>query len=40
MAQYIRDHCTEAVGRDALSKVFKKTYGFPPGRISRFFRPQ
>ena len=23
-----------------LSKVFKKVYGFPPGRITRFFRPQ
>jgi AraC-like DNA-binding protein/quercetin dioxygenase-like cupin family protein len=23
-----------------FSKVFKKTYGFPPGRISRFFKPQ
>jgi AraC-like DNA-binding protein len=23
-----------------LSKVFKKVYGFPPGRITRFFKPQ
>lgn len=23
-----------------LSKVFKKMYGFPPGRIARFFTPQ
>ncbi|WP_408647958.1 helix-turn-helix domain-containing protein [Tichowtungia aerotolerans] len=23
-----------------FSKVFKKTYGFPPGLITRFFKPQ
>jgi len=23
-----------------FSKVFKKVYGFPPGRITKFFRPQ
>ncbi len=23
-----------------FSKIFKKVYGFPPGRIVRFFKPQ